>query len=122
MNPIAERLLRQEESEVICWMLQHASTRGTLDHLLSSVRNLRVVETCECGCPSIDFVSENETVGSVVIADAVGTSSGGVDAGLMIWAKGDAITGLETYNFGEVVPFSLPCIETLRRFPQHQTP
>ena len=118
MKPIAERPLRHDESEVIRWMLKHASTRGTLDQLLSSVQNLRIVGAYECGCPSIDFVSQDETVGSAVIAEALCTSPEGVDAGLMIWAKEDAIVGFEAYNFGDVVPFSLPSVETLRPFPE----
>ena len=119
MKAIPERPLQHDEAEVIRWMLRYASTRGTLDHLVPSVESLRAVGACECGCPSIDFVSQEETVGSAPVAEALGTSPEGVDVGLLIWAKGVAIVGFELYNFGDAVPFSLPHIETLRPFPEH---
>jgi hypothetical protein len=119
MKAVSERPLHHDEVDVIRWMLQHASTRGTLNHLVPSLASLRAVGACECGCPSIDFVSQEETVGSAPVAEALGTSPEGVDVGLLLWAKGDAIVGFELYDFGDGVPFSLPRIDTLRPFPEH---
>jgi hypothetical protein len=116
--PIAERPIHENEAAVVRWMLQHASTTGPLEHLITSISTLHVVDCCRCGCPSVDFQPNGQSGDARPIADAVGVSPEGFEIGIMVWGNAGAITGLEVYNFGDEVPFSLPKLETLRLWEQ----
>ena len=116
-----ERLLHQNESNVIRWMLEHASTVGPLDHLIPAVESLRVVGRCDCGrCPSVDFVPEDEAAGAKPVADAVGSFPDGFNAGLILWGKDKVLTALEVYPLGVEGVFPLPEVDTLKPWKQHE--
>jgi hypothetical protein len=91
----------------------HASVAGSLDHLASGVRALRVVGRCSCGCPSVDFEIDGQSLPAQPIADATGKLVDGTEVGVTVWGRTDVITGLEFYEMGGVVR-SLPPVTTLR--------
>jgi hypothetical protein len=85
-RPSLNRSVTEREAEVVLWMLQHASLTGSLSHLEGGVRELHVVWTCECGCPSVDFARVEEPSGKAqVVADATGTMPDGIEALLLLW-------------------------------------
>ena len=56
-----------------------------------------VVAKCECGCASVDFISD--THGARIVRDAIGRTRGGIDVGAILWGKEGAAAGLEIYMF-----------------------
>jgi hypothetical protein len=108
-----DRPISTDEMEVVTWLLLHASVTGSLEHLSKTVQVLRVVGRCQCGCPSVDFEIDGQTLPSQPIADATGTLADGTEVGVSLWGRTDAITGLEFYEMGGPIR-SLPIISTLR--------
>ena len=108
-----DRPISSHEAEVVTWMLLHASVVGSLAGLVETVKTLRVVGRCSCGCPSVDFVVNGQTVPSQPIADATAQTANGAEVGVILWGRTDAITGLELYEMAAPVT-SLPLAHTLK--------
>jgi len=70
-----DRPISTDEAAIVTWMLLHASVAGSLDHLASSVPLLRVVGRCACGCGSVDFEVNGQTLPFHPIVDATGQNS-----------------------------------------------
>lgn len=99
-------------------MLRHASRGEALDHLIPGVENLRVVATCDCGCPSVDFEIGGQG-GAQIIADAPSTSPEGFPVDLILWSKHGAITSLEVSSQRGESTFTLPRVDALRTWEQY---
>lgn len=108
-----DRAISAQEAEVVTWMLFHASVAGSLAHLGPTVTTLRVVGRCPCGCPSIDFEVNGQTLPAQPIADATGQTADGTDVGVILWGRKDAITGLEFYERDGAIR-ALPPVATLQ--------
>ena len=107
------RPISTDEIEIITWMILHASVAGSLEHLKDSLTALRVVGRCSCGCPSVDFAPDGQTLPAQPIANATGEMADGTEVGVILWGQADAITGLEFYEMGGAVE-ALPLATTLR--------
>jgi len=108
-----DRPISSHEAELVTWMLLHASVVGPLSGLVDTVKTLRVVGRCSCGCPSVDFVVNGQTLPFQPIADATAQIPDGAEVGVTLWGRTDAITGLELYEMGAPVT-SLPIAHTLK--------
>ena len=111
MPPIPERAATPDERLLVEWLLRNCAAQGTAEPLLPEVARLQVVGICGCGCPSVDFLPD--APGASVVAEAVGRSPEGIDLGLILWAREGHLAGLEAYNYGDSIPFSLPRLEDL---------
>ncbi len=115
---VVHRPLSDEERKLLRWLLDHGTT--ALDESYKSqVADLWVSSTCTCGCPTIDFTvgdRERPTGAPTILADAAGITPEGVEVGVILFASGGFISGLEVYSYGHDEPFSLPRLETLKPF------
>jgi hypothetical protein len=108
-----DRSISVDEAEVVRWLLVHAPVGGALAHLVPTVKTLRVVGRCSCGCPSVDFEVDGQTLPAQPIADATGQTADGTDVGVILWGRTDVITGLECYERGRAIK-ALPLVATLQ--------
>jgi hypothetical protein len=108
-----DRPISAHEAEIVTWMLLHVSVGGSLAGLVETVKQLRVVGRCSCGCPSVEFVVRGQTLPFQPIADATAQNAFGAEIGVSLWARSDAITGLEFYEMAVPVN-SLPLARTLK--------
>jgi hypothetical protein len=106
-----DRALSPHEIEILAWMLAHASP--SLEHLTNTARTLRVVGRCGCGCPSVDFELNGQALPNQPLVDATGRTADGIEVGVILWGRPDAVTGLEFYEMDRPVT-SLPLLTTLR--------
>ena len=67
-----DRPVSAPEAAVVKWLLENASVKGDLTHLIEQVPALRVVGQCGCGCGSVDFVFGGLTGTVHPIADTFG--------------------------------------------------
>ncbi|MHC4136114.1 MAG: hypothetical protein ACYS0K_14130 [Planctomycetota bacterium] len=105
-----DRPISAPEAKVVDWLLRNAE--GRLEHLVESVPQLSVVGRCGCGCASVDF--EEDSGNSNPIAEAVGENSQGLQCGLILWGREDAVTGLEIYELDPGSASELPELGTLK--------
>jgi len=96
------------------WLVQNAASQGSLDHLLPQIYSLRVVDGCDCGCPSVDFVSGGQSSEYSPIANAIGSTLEGDTVGVILWGDHHKISGLEIHSMSEGAPTSLPSIDSLK--------
>jgi hypothetical protein len=110
---LTPRLVAEAEALVIERALKSAPVAEVPPLLLTSVRSLRVVSRCGCGCASVDFSppTSNEAVWEP-LADATGKSPTGEDLGIIVWGKDGCISGLEIYSYTDA-PAPLPVIESI---------
>jgi hypothetical protein len=111
------RPLRAEERALIEWLLVHGSPDAR--EYASQVADITVVGRCTCGCPSIDLAvgdeEQRKTGPSNLLADFEGTTSEGVEVGVILHAREGQISELEVYSIpGVKSPFGLPSIESLK--------
>jgi hypothetical protein len=104
----------EAEIAVIEWLIENASMVGSLAHLRDSVRGLRVVGRCHCGCASVEFVDGGQADGARVIADAIGSDSAGRECGLILWSLEGRISGLEVYEHDGDSSKEIPAVATLK--------
>ena len=70
------------------------------DPMFASIRSLRVIDRCTCGCASVDFAVSSATSHSAVpLVDATGKTASGEDVGIIIWTSGGCISGLEVFGY-----------------------
>jgi len=124
------RPLTSEESEVLCWILEHGSEEA--QSFRSQIEGIRAVRACVCGCPTISLrVSEDallgEPNGSRVICDLMGRTAKGELVGVLLFQVGGKLSELEAYSVdgqiqGDSQEFSFPMIETLRNLEAGEPP
>jgi hypothetical protein len=110
----AQRLVTKDEQALVSWLVQHAG-RAAASPLLATVPDLRVVDRCDCGCPSLDFVREGMGAGAQILADAEGTADDGLSFSVILWGRDQQISGLEIFSYDGGPWFPLPRPESLRR-------
>lgn len=111
-----DRPISDREAAVVDWVLGHGALEGSLDHLRDSVRHLRVVARCTCGCASVDFVLDGQSAGAHPIAEAVVRDSRGRACGVIVWGLDGRVSGLEIYAGDLDSATELPTVESLRRW------
>ena len=85
---------------------------------LGQLPRVQVVGGCCCGCPSIDLAvgdkSREGSVAPVIVADA--ESPEGVPVGVILWARGGALSGLEVHPWNGSDTIRIPAVESLLNF------
>lgn len=109
-----DRPISDHEAAVVNWVLSNGAIEGSLDHLRDSVRHVRVVARCACGCASVDFIVHGQSASARPIAEAVGRDSRGRANGVIVWAVDSGISGLEIYELEPHSAAELPSVESLR--------
>lgn len=94
---VQRRGISHTERALVRWLLEHAATVEIPATWLDAVPHLQVVDACPCGCPSVDFVTDGQSVARIV-ADASGESPSGDSVGVLLWAKDGQLSGLEVYS------------------------
>src|SRR3954471_9388442 len=113
------RPLSQTEAELVRYLLTHFDDAIPYFHQLA---DLKIVGTCGCGCPSIDFLPDSPEGKSLPIADFSGKTSDGVEVGGMLWIREGRLSSLEVYQYGsEPSTFGLPTVASIRPFPKTPT-
>jgi hypothetical protein len=95
------RPISEAEAAVVERALTVAATDISAPILGPLVRSLQVVSRCESGCASVDFCLPPQGQIARIVADAVAKSPNGEDIGLIIWAFGDQLSGLEVYSYSD---------------------
>jgi hypothetical protein len=85
---------------VIRAALERASTAPSTNAPVEHLEQLQVIDRCECGCDSVDFVPFDLDNRPKPIADAAGETPAGGMVGLLIWGTANAVTGIEVYDLG----------------------
>jgi hypothetical protein len=102
---ITPRPLTAAEAQLVTHLLDVA-TLGESPYK-KQLESLRVVRTCDCGCPTVNFRRVNEPIlpggGSRRLVDAYGRTPGGVEVGIILWEREGHLTGLEIYELGQAV-------------------
>lgn len=119
-TPVAEgRSLTPEERILLEWLVEHGDSEGRA--FSSQLEGIRVVGGCGCGCPTIALGVEGAkeaTAGpSQILADFLGETPDGWQAGILLHAREGKLSELEVYNLSEHDgPYSLPTIDSLKPF------
>jgi hypothetical protein len=110
------RPISEQEAAVIERALTIAAVRPEALDLATTVRSLHVVDTCGCGCASVDFLVPPAGVTPHIVADAAATAPDGEDLGLFVWAIDGALVGLEIYSYSDR-PAPLPDLASVQANP-----
>src|SRR5262245_26922462 len=86
-----DRPISAHEVEIVAWMLAYASK--PLGHLADTMRTLRVIGRCSCGCPSVDFEINGQAPPNAPLAEATGRTPDNIEVGVILWGRPDALTG-----------------------------
>jgi hypothetical protein len=114
-----ERAVTPHEAAVVGWLLDHASMGDVAAYRLHPPEELRVVEGCKCGCPSLDF-APNAWVGAGIIADASIVYSDGQKTDLILWGREGEIVLLEVVDYDPRLPHRFPQLSDLRTWEEHR--
>jgi hypothetical protein len=107
------RPLTVDEHDLIEALL--GAVRSGVGRYIGQLESLEVIGGCRCGCPSIDL--EVASAGAdglptpVILADA--ESPEGVSVGVILWARGGQLSGLEVHPWDGSDVIRLPRLETL---------
>ena len=108
------RPLTSDEHDLIEAML--GAVRSGVSRYIGQLELAEVVGGCGCGCPSINFTVEPNDAGHppipVILADA--ESPEGVAVGVILWARGGCLSGLEVHPWDGTDAIRLPHAESLR--------
>ena len=113
------RALNVEEQALVNWLIANGIPDAKA--YASQVPLLRVVGSCNCGCPTINFAvgtRHPEVSGPPrIIADFLGMTPAGLQVGVILFATGEQISELEVYPLSDAEgKFSLPTIASLHPF------
>lgn len=112
-KPGSSRPLTADEHDFIEALL--GGVRSGVGRYVGQLERVQVVGGCGCGCPSIDFgvpaAKEGGAPTPLVLADA--ESPEGVPVGVILWARGGCLSGLEVHPWDGSVSIRLPRQETL---------
>jgi len=107
------RPLTANEHDLIEALL--GAVRSGVSRYIGQLEVAEVVGGCGCGCPSINFTVESTESGArpipVILADA--ESPEGVAVGVILWARGGCLSGLEVHPWDGTDVIRLPRPETL---------
>jgi len=107
------RPLTAEEHDLIEAML--GALRSGVSRYIGQLEEAEIAGGCGCGCPSINFTAESTVTGTkpipVILADA--ESPEGVPVGIILWARGGCLSGLEVHPWDGADVIRLPRPETL---------
>jgi hypothetical protein len=85
---------------------------------LGQLPRVKVVGGCNCGCPSVDLALDggirDAAAKPVIFAD--GESPDGVPVGVILWARGGTLSGLEIHPWDGSDGVRLPRPESLANF------
>ena len=108
------RPVTEKERSLIEWLLRHGNPGS--EPFLTQVGSLVVVSKCSCGCPTVYFAQEGESMAQDaehILADYLATVNG-EDVGLILFQRGGHLSSLEVYSqAGTDKPFGLPELETI---------
>lgn len=116
---LEDRPLTDREREFVRWCIEHGSPGS--ETYIPHLDRVRVISSCGCGCPSIDFsydgVPPDYTSGLEVISDHI-WGIGGIDlCGVFVFARNKKLAGFEVWSVdGQITPTELPCVEVLRSY------
>ena len=113
-GPGYPRALTVDEHDLIEAML--GALRSGVGRYINQLESAEVVGGCRCGCPSINLAVGSDADGDlptpVVLADA--ESPEGVLVGVILWARGGFLSGLEVHPWDGAATIRLPKPESLR--------
>ena len=107
MSKAPSRPLSDSEQAVVARMM-------TLGGVAYAVPR-EVVDRCDCGCASVDFLPDGPF--GEIVADAYGRTTSGIDVGVILWAREGAVSGLEVYMLGSSDTDELPTVDSLQLEP-----
>ena len=94
----AARELTLKERQVVEWLI--ANRKPEIPDFLAQVDSVKVIGGCPCGCPSLDFeTDEDKSKKEVIVADVVGASPEGVLCSLILWSRGNQLSGVEVSSY-----------------------
>ena len=107
----AARQLTTRERDLVAWLIDHGPP--TAAPYRAGLEQLRVVATCECGCPTVDFIAPPASHGDAgsqrrIVAEAFGTSPEHTAVDVILWASGDRLASLEVALMDEATTCTLP--------------
>ena len=118
-----------DQIAVVRWLLENAAMKDASAYRAESLEGSRAVSACPCGCASVDFVPALPTAVSAegaavhgprrakdILAEAYTLWPDGARAGVMLWASGGTILGIELYDMGGDALRRFPTVEVLRRW------
>lgn len=92
-------------SDIEAMVLEHALRVGPVFSLspeaVSSVRQLSVTASCECGCATVWFSPQGDAALGIKAAEACGTWNGET-IDVIVWSIDGQIVGLEVVGAGKV--------------------
>jgi hypothetical protein len=107
------RQLTPAESGLLTWFL-NGTDAGR--QYLGQVSTVRVVGSCSCGCPTIDFAAPHETTAaegaSTIVADGYGLLPEGGKVGVIVHVRDAWISELEIYSMDAKRPCGLPSLDS----------
>jgi hypothetical protein len=108
------RPVTAKERSLIEWLLRHGNPGS--EQFLQQVDSLVVVSKCSCGCPTVYFAQQDESMAEDaehILADYLATVNG-EDVGVILFQRGGRLSSLEVYSqAGTDKPFGLPELETM---------
>jgi hypothetical protein len=57
---------------------------------------------------------------STIVANGIGVTPDGQDIGLIVFARGDQVSSLEVYSYGNDDPARLPTLDSIRDYGQQK--
>lgn len=108
------RPVTPKERSLVEWLLRHGKPGSK--QFLKQVDALVVVSKCSCGCPTVYFAQEGESIAqnaAHVLADYLATVDG-QEVGVILFQRGGRLSSLEVYSLaGNDKPFGLPELNTI---------
>ena len=116
---MTDRRITSDELEVVRWLLANGDTNGASRFRAESLEGAAVFAACSCGCTSLNFLPDEETRGSSIVAEAVAVWPDGVRAGVMLWAQPDRISSIEVYDMHPDASHRQVTADVLRRWEEY---
>ena len=100
-SPIAVRAISADERAILERALRYAPADGADAPSLNQLDSLQVVGKCQCGCASVDFQHLKSGEIADVVADAIGETRAGERVGVIVFALGGNLQGLEIVGYSD---------------------
>jgi hypothetical protein len=112
---ITPRPLSAPEHALVSRLLDFALDSEHVPAYRSQLADLRVIELCDCGCPSVLFDTDRPELGArrTMVADVYATTPEGYAVGLLLWAVARRLEYLELYALGDWPAYRLPAPGTV---------